>query len=72
MPQNIGTSVTNTLVAMGQMSDSDQLARAFAGATIHDVFNFMSVAILFPVELATGYLDSLTKAMTHGASVRES
>ena len=68
--QNIGTSVTNTLVAMGQMNDTVQLERAFSGATIHDVFNFLSVAILFPIELAAGYLRSLTRAMTHGADVR--
>ena len=33
MGANIGTSVTNTIVAMGQMGDGDQLERAFAGAT---------------------------------------
>ncbi|HUO86642.1 MAG TPA: Na/Pi symporter, partial [Thermoanaerobaculia bacterium] len=30
--------------------------RAFAGATLHDFFNLMTVAILFPLELATGFL----------------
>lgn len=63
MGANIGTSVTNTIVAMGQMGDGDQLERAFAGATVHDMFNFCTVAILLPVEAATGYLFYLTKAM---------
>ena len=40
MGANIGTSVTNTIVAMGQMGDGDELERAFAGATVHDVSNF--------------------------------
>jgi len=34
MGANIGTSVTNTIVAMGQMGDGEQLERAFAGATV--------------------------------------
>jgi sodium-dependent phosphate cotransporter len=64
MGANIGTSVTNTIVAMGHLGDGDQLERAFAGATVHDMFNFLSVAILLPVEAATGYLFHLTKALT--------
>jgi sodium-dependent phosphate cotransporter len=67
MGANIGTSVTNTIVAIGQMGDGDQLERAFAGATVHDMFNFMAVAILLPVEVITGYLNRLTGAMVKGA-----
>jgi sodium-dependent phosphate cotransporter len=71
MGANIGTSVTSTLVAMGQMGDGDQLERAFAGATVHDMFNFLSVAILLPVEVITGYLYYLTKAMVRGVTLGE-
>lgn len=60
MGANIGTSVTNTIVAMGQMGDGDQLERAFAGATVHDMFNFLTVGVVFPIELFTGYLNRLT------------
>ena len=63
MGANIGTSVTNTIVAMGQTGSGDQLERAFAGATVHDLFNLLSVAVLFPLELVSGYLYHLTKAM---------
>ncbi|KAL7522571.1 hypothetical protein ACHAWX_007295 [Stephanocyclus meneghinianus] len=63
MGANIGTSVTNTIVSMGQMADGPQLERAFAGATVHDLFNLLTVAILFPLELVTGYLYRLTSAM---------
>eukprot|EP00531_Pseudo-nitzschia_arenysensis_P001244 CAMPEP_0116130508 /NCGR_PEP_ID=MMETSP0329-20121206/8520_1 /TAXON_ID=697910 /ORGANISM="Pseudo-nitzschia arenysensis, Strain B593" /LENGTH=554 /DNA_ID=CAMNT_0003624897 /DNA_START=48 /DNA_END=1712 /DNA_ORIENTATION=+ len=60
MGANIGTSVTNTIVAMGQMGDGDQLERAFAGATVHDMFNFLTVGVFLPIELITGYLRRLT------------
>jgi len=63
MGANIGTSVTNTIVAMGHLGDGDELERAFAGATCHDMFNFLAVGVLFPVELITGYLRHLTGAM---------
>eukprot|EP00979_Chaetoceros_neogracilis_P009008 scaffold2021_cov314-Chaetoceros_neogracile.AAC.8 len=62
MGANIGTSVTNTIVAMGHLGDGDELERAFAGATVHDMFNFLSVGILFPVELITTFLFALSSA----------
>ena len=71
MGANIGTSVTNTIVAMGQYGDGDQLERAFAGATVHDMFNFLTVAILFPVEVITGMLDALTAAMVKNVSTED-
>jgi len=71
MGANIGTSVTNTIVAMGQMGDGDQLERAFSGATVHDLFNFMTVGVLLPVEAATGYLYYLSKAIVSGITFRD-
>eukprot|EP00980_Cylindrotheca_fusiformis_P017175 scaffold5289_cov107-Cylindrotheca_fusiformis.AAC.2 len=71
MGANIGTSVTNTIVAMGHLGDGDQLERAFAGATVHDMFNFLSVACLLPIEAATGYLFHLTKACVKGYEKKE-
>lgn len=63
MGANIGTSVTNTIVSLGHMTVRDEFRRAFAGATVHDMFNFLSVLILLPLELASGYLFSLSKAI---------
>ncbi|XP_002741946.2 sodium-dependent phosphate transport protein 2A-like [Saccoglossus kowalevskii] len=63
MGANIGTSVTNTIVAMGQVGERDQFRRAFAGATVHDCFNWLSVIILLPLEVATSYLYRLTGAI---------
>lgn len=56
MGANIGTTVTNTLVSLGHVGRKDEFRRAFAGATVHDFFNLITVAILFPLELATGFL----------------
>ncbi|MFH2051362.1 MAG: Na/Pi symporter [bacterium] len=56
MGANMGTTVTNTLVAMTSMNRRAEFQRAFAGATMHDFFNLLAIAILFPLEMATGYL----------------
>lgn len=61
MGANIGTSVTNTIVSIGQIADKEQYRRAFAGATVHDMFNLLSVLILLPLELASRYLFRLTE-----------
>ena len=56
MGANIGTSVTNTIVSFGHMGRREEFRRAFGGAVVHDVFNWIAVAVLLPLELATGYL----------------
>ncbi|KAK6999062.1 sodium-dependent phosphate transport protein 2B, partial [Biomphalaria glabrata] len=63
MGANVGTSVTNTIVAIGQITDKAEFRRAFAGATVHDMFNWLTVLVLLPVEIATGYLYYLTEAI---------
>ena len=56
MGANIGTTVTNTIVSVGHIAQGVEFRRAFAAATVHDFFNLMAVAILFPMEWATGFL----------------
>jgi uncharacterized membrane protein len=56
MGANIGTSVTNTLVSLAHVTRRSEFERAFAGATVHDLFNAMTVLIVFPLELMTGFL----------------
>ena len=58
MGANIGTTVTCTLAALGHVTRDVEFERAFGGATMHDFFNLITVAILLPVELATGFLRS--------------
>lgn len=54
MGANIGTSITNTLVSFTQCSNRNEFRRAFAAATIHDMFNYLSVMTFLPLEVATG------------------
>ena len=51
MGANIGTSVTNTLVAMTQIGNKNQFELAFAAATVHDMFNWCTVSVVFTTEV---------------------
>merc|ERR1711936_1376970 len=60
MGANIGTSVTNIIVALTQAGDREQFRKAFSCANVHDMFNWMTAFTLLVVECSTGYLESLT------------
>jgi sodium-dependent phosphate cotransporter len=54
MGANVGTSMTNSIVSLSQSGNRDQFRRAFAGATVHDMFNLLNVLVLLPIEICTG------------------
>lgn len=60
MGANIGTSITNTIVSLMQSTDRNQFRRAFAAATVHDIFNWLTVIVLLPIEQTFHYLERLT------------
>ncbi len=63
MGANIGTTVTNTIVSLGHVSRREEFRRAVAGATVHDFFNLICVLVMFPLNLATGFLEHLARYM---------
>ncbi|MFC1476850.1 Na/Pi symporter [candidate division KSB1 bacterium] len=64
MGANIGTTVTNTLVSLGHITRKEEFKRAFAGAWMHDFFNIICVAIMFPLQITTGFLEKLATGLT--------
>ena len=63
MGANIGTTVTATLVSLAHIGRKDEFGRAFPIAICHDIFNILTVMILLPLELMTGYLRTTAIAM---------
>ncbi len=61
MGANIGTTVTNTLVSLGHVRQSNEFRRALAAATVHDFFNVFAVMLLLPFELLTGVLSRVAE-----------
>ncbi|XP_016132515.1 sodium-dependent phosphate transport protein 2A [Sinocyclocheilus grahami] len=69
MGSNIGTSVTNTIVALMQAGEREQFKRAFAGATVHDCFNWLSVLVLLPLEAITGVMRLTSEAVVESFNI---
>lgn len=59
MGANIGTTITNTIVALGHVRKKKSFRRAFAAATVHDFFNLMAVIIFLPLELTFHIFEKL-------------
>jgi solute carrier family 34 (sodium-dependent phosphate cotransporter) len=62
MGANIGTSVTNTLVSLTCIGRPDEFRRAFAAATVLDMFNLFAVLIFFPLEMLFHPLERVSLA----------
>jgi sodium-dependent phosphate cotransporter len=65
MGANIGTSVTNTLVSLGHVTRGQEFERAFAASTVHDFFNILAVVVIFPLQIATNFLGTLSSQMAN-------
>ncbi|XP_075749311.1 sodium-dependent phosphate transport protein 2B [Rhipicephalus microplus] len=52
MGANVGTSVTNTMISLMHIKRRDEFRRGFAAATVHDIFNWLTVLVLLPIEVA--------------------
>ncbi|MCK4967418.1 MAG: Na/Pi cotransporter family protein [Candidatus Aenigmarchaeota archaeon] len=51
MGANVGTSVTNTIVSLSHKKQDKEFKKAFSTAFVHDIFNILTLAILFPIEI---------------------
>lgn len=65
MGANIGTTVTNILVSLAHITRREEFSRAFAGAVVHDMFKLLAVAVFFPLELVTHYLEKSSLVVAH-------
>lgn len=62
MGANVGTSVTNTMISLMHVKRRDEFRRGFAAATVHDVFNWLTVLVLLPCEVAFNMLEKLSNS----------
>lgn len=65
MGANIGTTITSIIVSMGHITRKEEFRRAFAGATMHDFFKIITVAILLPLELCFHILEKSASFMAN-------
>lgn len=80
MGANMGTTITNTIVSLGNFRDRSAFKKSFAAATVHDFFNLYSIVIFLPVEavfhplekiaaLLAAYMSGGAEAATAGFNV---
>jgi len=60
---NIGTSITSTVVAITHMGHKEEFRRSFSCATVHDMFNWLSVIVFTLLETTTHFLEKMTSYM---------
>ena len=61
MGANIGTTITNIIVSTGHITRKQDYRRAVTGATVHDFFNLVAVAVLFPLEVTLHPIEYMAK-----------
>ncbi|CAJ0568073.1 unnamed protein product, partial [Mesorhabditis spiculigera] len=60
----LGSSMVNSFVSMAYSGDKEQFRRAFAAATLPDVFNFCNLVVILPIEIATSAIEKLSWKIT--------
>ena len=68
---NIGTTVTNTIVTMTQAGEKETFRRAFAAATVHDMFNWLTVIVMMVIEVSTHALERFTLVLVDSMNLNE-
>ncbi|MCS4435856.1 Na/Pi symporter [Aquiflexum gelatinilyticum] len=65
MGANIGTTLTSTLVAFSYIMKKGEFKRALTAGVVHDIFNILTVMILFPLEIYLGFLSRSAAFITN-------
>ncbi|PRY89711.1 Na/Pi symporter [Mongoliibacter ruber] len=64
MGANIGTTITSTLVAFSFIMKKNEFKKALSAGVLHDIFNILSVLVLFPLEVYFGFLSQMAIYLT--------
>ncbi|XGW33604.1 hypothetical protein V3C99_017762 [Haemonchus contortus] len=60
MGSELGGTLVNAIVSLAYSGKPEEFRRAFAAATLGDVFNVCCIFIILPMELATGFIEKLS------------
>ena len=63
MGANMGTTITNTIVSLGNLREKLAFSRAFQAATVHDFFNLYTILIFLPIEVLFHPLEKMSGAL---------
>ncbi|MGL1887224.1 MAG: Na/Pi symporter [Reichenbachiella sp.] len=64
MGANIGTTLTSTIISLSYITNNKEFRNAIATGVMHDFFNILTVAVLFPLEWKYQILSGLSLSIT--------
>jgi len=64
MGANMGTTITNTIVSLGNIREDKAFHRSFSAATVHDFFNLYAIVIFLPLEIIFHPLQRIAGVMS--------
>ncbi|CAF0845720.1 unnamed protein product [Brachionus calyciflorus] len=64
MGSNIGSCATNIYIALTLSGDPNEFKRAFSAATLNDIFNYLTTAVLLTLEILFDFLSVLSEKLT--------
>ena len=65
MGANMGTTITNTIVSLGNIGETKAFHRSFSAATVHDFFNLYAILIFLPLEIFFHPLQKISGVIAH-------
>ena len=63
MGANVGNTVINSIISLAYLSNNESLERAIAGASVNDIYYFLAILIMLPLEAASNMLYRLVEVM---------
>jgi sodium-dependent phosphate cotransporter len=64
MGANMGTTITNTIVSLGNLRERTAFNKSFQAATVHDFFNLYAIVIFLPIEILFRPLQRIAGALS--------
>lgn len=64
MGANMGTTITNTIVSLGNLRERQAFQKSFEAATVHDFFNLFCIFIFLPIEMLFHPLERIAGGMS--------
>ena len=71
MGTNVGTSLTSTLVSLSNIKKVDEYELGFSVAVIHDIFNWLTIMVMLPLEIGTGLLETISGQIVKNANIQK-
>ena len=60
MGTNVGTSLTSTMVSLSNIQKLEEYELGFSVAVVHDLFNWLTILFMLPLEIGTGLLEYIS------------